>query len=148
MQNLSGRCDRAPVDSASPADTVNRPARHRHVCARIRAADRSFQDRPEGVSRFSSQTRSETTPNVRRHLDGDRAPRRSSAPTNIRRAAVRGADRRGRQTLVVAGFWRRRQAMSLARSTHIDGPRWLVHPLGSGTGVLGLPARKCATGQQ
>jgi hypothetical protein len=46
-------------------------------------ADQSFRRQPEGVSRFASQTRSGTTPNLRKQPDGDRAPRTSGAPNNI-----------------------------------------------------------------
>ncbi len=44
-------------------------------------ADRSFERQPS-VSRFASQSRSGTTPNLRRHPNGDRGPRTPGAPAN------------------------------------------------------------------
>src|SRR6056297_1271646 len=65
-------CWRSPRSQSSPDRWVPFP----------NTADRSFERQPS-VSRFASQTRSGTTPNLRSTPDGDRAPHTSGAPTNI-----------------------------------------------------------------
>ena len=49
---------------------------------RSRTRPTSHSEDSRSVSRFTSQTRSGTSPNLRGKLNGDRAPRTSGAPTN------------------------------------------------------------------